>query len=53
MIPEAPADAVALEREQRLVDLRRKLETAIREEAYENAARLRDELKQLEEPRKS
>ncbi len=52
-VPEAPADSVALAREQRLVDLRRKLEIAIREEAYENAARLRDELKQLEEPRKS
>lgn len=49
----APADAVALEREKRLVDLRQKLETAIREEAYENAARLRDELKQLEDARKS
>jgi protein arginine kinase activator len=52
-IPPAPVDALALEREQRLVDLRQKLEIAIREEAYENAARLRDELKQLEEPRKS
>lgn len=50
---EGPLDSVALERERRLVDLRQKLETAIREEAYENAARLRDELKQLEEPRKS
>ncbi|MCY2960404.1 MAG: UvrB/UvrC motif-containing protein [Planctomycetota bacterium] len=52
-IPPAPPDALALEREQRLVDLRQKLEIAIREEAYENAARLRDELKQLEEPRKT
>jgi protein arginine kinase activator len=52
-IPAAPVDALALEREQRLVDLRQKLEIAIREEAYESAARLRDELKQLEEPRKS
>jgi protein arginine kinase activator len=49
----APADALALEREKRLVDLRQKLENAIREEAYENAARLRDELRQLEEPRAS
>ena len=40
------------DRERRLVDLRQKLEVAIKEEAYENAARLRDELKQLEEPRK-
>lgn len=50
--PAAPEDCLALEREKRLVDLRQKLEIAIREEAYENAARLRDELKQLEEPRK-
>jgi len=40
------------DRERRLVDLRQKLEVAIKEEAYESAARLRDELKQLEEPRK-
>jgi len=40
------------DRERRLVDLRKKLEVAIKEEAYESAARLRDELKQLEEPRK-
>jgi len=33
----------------RLVDLRRELETAIREEAYERAAHLRDEIKALEE----
>ncbi|MBL8861351.1 MAG: UvrB/UvrC motif-containing protein [Planctomycetes bacterium] len=46
-------DEVELERERRLVDLRQKLEIAIREEAYENAARLRDELRQLEEPRAS
>lgn len=50
-VPAAPVDALALQREQHLVDLRQKLEIAIREEAYENAARLRDELKQLEEPR--
>ena len=36
------------ERVRRLQDLRLKLESAIREEAYESAARLRDELKQLE-----
>lgn len=47
------ADAhVDRDRERRLVDLRQKLEVAIKEEAYESAARLRDELKQLEEPRK-
>jgi protein arginine kinase activator len=51
--PPAPSDALALDREKRLVDLRQKLEIAIREEAYENAARLRDELRQLEEPRAS
>jgi protein arginine kinase activator len=48
-----PADALALDREKRLVDLRQKLENAIREEAYENAAQLRDELRKLEEPRAS
>ncbi|GEM_PF-64899 len=52
-MPAAPSDALALDREKRLVDLRQKLEIAIREEAYENAARLRDELRQLEEPRAS
>jgi len=52
-LPAPPSDALALDREKRLVDLRQKLEIAIREEAYENAARLRDELRQLEEPRAS
>lgn len=33
----------------RLVDLRRELETAIRSEAYERAAHLRDEIKALED----
>jgi protein arginine kinase activator len=37
-----------LERMQSLAELRQKLEVAIREEAYENAARLRDEIQQLE-----
>ncbi len=37
-----------LERLKRLSDLRSQLDTAIREEAYESAARLRDELKTLE-----
>jgi protein arginine kinase activator len=37
-----------LERQKRLTDLRSQLDTAIREEAYESAARLRDELKTLE-----
>jgi protein arginine kinase activator len=39
-----------VERSRRLVELRQRLETAIREEAYESAARLRDELRQLEGP---
>jgi protein arginine kinase activator len=37
-----------LEKQKRLLDLRSQLDTAIREEAYESAARLRDELKTLE-----
>jgi len=37
-----------LERIKRQSDLRQQLDSAIREEAYESAARLRDELKQLE-----
>lgn len=37
-----------LERLQALADLRQKLEVAIRAEAYESAARLRDEIQQLE-----
>ena len=41
-------DQVALERNQRISSLRQKLEEAIREEAYEHAAQLRDELKGLE-----
>src|SRR5690242_6360863 len=40
----APADDV-----HRLVDLRRELESAIRSEAYERAAHLRDEIKALED----
>ncbi|MDZ4773149.1 MAG: UvrB/UvrC motif-containing protein [Planctomycetota bacterium] len=42
-----------LDRMKRLVELRSRLDVAIREEAYESAARLRDELKALEEPRPS
>jgi protein arginine kinase activator len=38
-----------LVRVQRMSDLKQKLETAVREEAYESAARLRDELKALEQ----
>jgi len=41
-------DAHELERRQALTDLRAKLEEAVREEAYENAARLRDEIQELE-----
>ncbi len=44
------ASEIDLERSRQLSDLRQKLETAIRAEEYENAARLRDELKTLEEP---
>ena len=39
-------------RRQRLSDLRSKLEAAIREEAYESAAQLRDEIQELEAPPK-
>lgn len=46
---EAPHDnASSLNREARLADLRTKLAAAVREEAYESAARLRDELRALE-----
>lgn len=37
-----------LERQKRLFDLRAQLDAAVRDEAYESAARLRDELKTLE-----
>jgi len=38
-----------LERMQRLNELRRELDTAVREEAYESAADLRDEINQIED----
>ena len=41
-------DAEALQRLQRRSQLQRELEAAVRDEAYEQAARLRDELKTLE-----
>ncbi len=41
-------DASQIERMQQIHDLRERLETAIRDEEYEDAARLRDELQQLE-----
>ena len=41
--------AAEVERQKRMNDLRHELEVAIREEAYENAARLRDEIKGLEQ----
>jgi protein arginine kinase activator len=44
---------VALQRSQHLSELRTKLEAAIREEAYESAARLRDEIQELEAPPKA
>ena len=37
-----------LERLQQMTDLRQQLEVAIRDEAYESAARLRDEIRALE-----
>lgn len=43
-------DEGARTRLQHLTDLRAKLEAAIREEAYESAARLRDEIQELEAP---
>jgi protein arginine kinase activator len=45
---EVPAQAKR-EREERIQHLRAELENAIRQEAYESAARLRDELKAIEE----
>ncbi len=42
-------DEFELERMQRINRLREKLEEAVRSEAYESAARLRDELKDLQE----
>ncbi|NOT32030.1 MAG: hypothetical protein HOP15_16410 [Planctomycetes bacterium] len=44
-------DEISRQRRQQLSDLRTKLETAIREEAYESAARLRDEIQELEQPK--
>ena len=41
--------AEELNRRQRVLDLKQKLEVAIRDEAYESAAKLRDELRALEE----
>ncbi len=46
-------DEVTLQRSRHLSELRSKLETAIREEAYESAARLRDEIQELEAPPKA
>lgn len=42
-------DEAEIKRRQQLHDLRTQLESAIRDEAYESAAKLRDELKTLEE----
>jgi protein arginine kinase activator len=41
-------DESSLRRQRSISDLRTKLEAAIREEAYESAARLRDQIQQLE-----
>lgn len=46
-------DEVSLQRSQHLSELRSKLEAAIREEAFESAARLRDEIQELEAPPKA
>lgn len=43
------SSAVDRTRERRLIDLRRQLQTAIREERYEEAAGLRDTLRSIEE----
>ncbi|MEM7517821.1 MAG: UvrB/UvrC motif-containing protein, partial [Planctomycetota bacterium] len=44
--PGADPDQLALR--QRLTELKKNLECAIRDEAYESAAKIRDELRQLE-----
>ena len=41
-------DAAGIERSRRMTELQKELEAAIRQEAYEQAARLRDELKSLQ-----
>jgi protein arginine kinase activator len=46
-------DETLRQRSQHLSELRSKLEAAIREEAYESAARLRDEIQGLEAPPKA
>jgi len=49
-LPASPQpDLARREREERIQHLRAELEDAIRKEAYESAARLRDELKAIEE----
>ena len=40
---------IQMERMQRVTELKRDLESAIRDEAYESAARIRDELKSIED----
>jgi protein arginine kinase activator len=42
-------DQAAVERQRRMSELQRELESAIRQEAYEQAARLRDQLKSLQQ----
>ena len=42
------SDPKELELRQRMLELKRDLESAIRDEAYESAAKIRDELRQLE-----
>jgi protein arginine kinase activator len=46
-------DELTRQRSQQISELRSKLEAAIREEAYESAARLRDEIQGLEAPPKA
>jgi protein arginine kinase activator len=48
-VPEPRSAATPGEEKSRLVELRRELESAIRDEAYERAAHLRDAIKALEE----
>jgi protein arginine kinase activator len=43
-------ETVVLERQQKIADLRRQLQDALAHEAYETAARLRDDLRQIESP---
>ena len=43
-------ETVVLERQQKIATLRQQLQVALAQEAYETAARLRDDLRQIESP---